>query len=233
MADEVTAISRGNHRTPLPEEVATYVRERIISGEVRPGDFLRLEPIAEAMGISNTPVREGLLTLQSEGFVELVPRRGFMAAAFTEQDLRDLFWTQAQLASELAARAAKRITPEQLERLDAVLAEHEAAVDNDDAERMAALGHAFHREINLAADSRRLTFLLAAAVKHLPNRFYASIEGQVEGARQDHPKIVEALHRRDVRKVRSLMNQHILAGADRLVDELSKRGLWSDEESVS
>lgn len=235
MADEVVSIPEraGSRRQQLPEEVATYVRELIISGKVRPGEFLRLEPIAEAVGVSNTPVREGLLSLRSEGFVELVPRRGFVAAAFTEQDVRDLFWVQAQLASELAARAAKRITPEQLVRLDAILAEHDHAEDSDDTDRMAHLGHQFHREINLAADSRRLALLLAAAVRHLPNRFYASIEGHVEGARRDHPKIVEALHRRDVRKVRSLMNQHILAGADRLVDELTKRGLWAEEESVS
>lgn len=234
MADDVVSMPEHvNRRQQLPDEVATYVRELIISGKVRPGEFLRLEPIAEAVGVSNTPVREGLLSLRSEGFVELVPRRGFVAAAFTEQDIRDLFWVQAQLAGELAARAAKRITPERLDRLDALLAEHDKAEDTDDNARMTELGHAFHREINLAADSRRLALMLGEAVKHLPNRFYASIEGRVEGARRDHPQIVEALHRRDVRKVRSQMSQHILAGADQLVDDLAKRGLWADQESAS
>ena len=43
----------------LPDDVAAYVRELILSGEVRPGEFLRLEPIAEAVGVSNTPVQIG------------------------------------------------------------------------------------------------------------------------------------------------------------------------------
>jgi DNA-binding GntR family transcriptional regulator len=47
-----------------------------------------MERIAEAVGVSNTPVREGLLSLRSEGFVELVPRRGFVVAEFTRQDVR-------------------------------------------------------------------------------------------------------------------------------------------------
>jgi len=50
------------------------------------------------VGVSNTPVREGLLSLRSEGFVRLVPRRGFIAAPFTQQDVQDLFWAHAQLA---------------------------------------------------------------------------------------------------------------------------------------
>ncbi|MGW5101864.1 GntR family transcriptional regulator [Streptomyces sp. NPDC004100] len=86
------------------------------SGEARPGDFLRTERVAEAVGVSSTPVREGLLALRSEGFVQPVPRRGFVVAPFTRQDVRDLFWTQAQLSGELAARAARRITARQTAR---------------------------------------------------------------------------------------------------------------------
>src|ERR1700750_1583976 len=95
---------RQRNRRPLPEEVAAYVRGVIIGGAVQPGEFLRMEPIAEAVGVSNTPVREGLLLLRSEGFVRLVPRRGFVVEPFTQQDVRDLFWAEAQLAGELAAR---------------------------------------------------------------------------------------------------------------------------------
>jgi DNA-binding GntR family transcriptional regulator len=73
----------GPRRTQLPEEVASYVRELIISGAVSPGEYLRMEPIAEAVGVSNTPVREGLLALAGEGFVRLVPRRGFVVAQFS------------------------------------------------------------------------------------------------------------------------------------------------------
>src|SRR6266700_6006766 len=112
------AHDRGGRRRQLPEQVAGYVRELIISGAVRPGEFLRVERIAEEVGVSNTPVREGLLVLRSEGFVQFVPRRGFVVAPFTRDDVRDLFWAQAQLARELAARAARKITSEQVARLD-------------------------------------------------------------------------------------------------------------------
>ena len=230
MADEAIGIrDRVSRRQQLPEEVASYVRELIISGAVKPGEFLRMERIAEQVGVSNTPVREGLLVLKSEGFVQLVPRRGFIVAPFTQQDVRDLFWAQAQLAKEIAARAAKKITPEQVASLEANLEEFSDAVAAGDRERIADLGYSFHRQINLAADSHRLALLLGSVVDHLPNRFYASIEEQVSATGDEHPLLVAAMRRHDVRKARSLMEHHIMASADHLVDILEERGLWDDE----
>ena len=213
---------RGAHRQQLPEEVATYVREMIISGQVRPGEFLRMEPIADAVGVSSTPVREGLLLLSSEGFVKLVPRRGFMVASFTPEDVRDIFWAQAQLAGELAARAAKRITPERLEKLEKNVAEYEEATARQDSRRVTEIGHAFHREVNLAADSYRLALLLGSVVKQLPNSFYATIEGMV-ATTSVHPQILDAIRKRQVRKARSLMEQHILERGDHLVQMIEER----------
>ena len=234
MTIDVTMIrDRVSRRQQLPEEVASYVRELIISGAVRPGEFLRMERIAEAVGVSNTPVREGLLALRSEGFVQLVPRRGFMVAPFTQQDVRDLFWAQAQLAGELAARAARKITPEQIARLEAIAEQHEKAVADDDNERIADLTHAFHREINLAADSHRLALLLGSVVNHLPTRFLASIEGQVAATRDEHPLLLDALRRHDARRARSLMEQHIVGSADHSIEILEQRGLWGAQESAS
>lgn len=224
---------RASGRQQLPEEVASYVRELIISGQVRPGEFLRMEPIAEAVGVSNTPVREGLLSLRSEGFVELVPRRGFVVAPFTPQDVRDLFWTQAQLAGELTARAARNITAEQIARLEANVEEFNKVDDGDDRERAAEVGHQFHREINLAADSHRLALLLSSIVRHLPNRFHAEIEGTITHTRAAHPLILDALRRRAHRQAQSLMQEHILDSGDDLIEMLQKRGVWSDEASTA
>ena len=61
-----------SRRPQLSEEVATYLRQRVMSGQVRPGEYLRLEHVAEELGISVTPVREALVALRGEGFVQLL-----------------------------------------------------------------------------------------------------------------------------------------------------------------
>lgn len=214
-------------RTPsLPEQVATYVRELIFSGLARPGEFLRLEPIAGAMGVSNTPVREGLLALASEGFVSLVPRRGFIVEGFTPDDVYDLFWTQAELAGELAARAAKRITRQELRDLEAVLADHEEAFKTGDEERIGRTGERFHRRVNRAADSPRLARILTDVAHHLPPRFYASLEGHVQSTHQDHRSLLEALRTADAVRARAVAEGHILESTDHLIALMRRRGLW-------
>src|SRR5690349_3250734 len=100
----------------LSESVATYLREQILSGALRNGEFLRIDALAKTLRVSTTPVREGLLLLQSESFVRLLPRRGFVVNGFSREDLFDLFWAQATIGAELAARAAKRMSKSDVER---------------------------------------------------------------------------------------------------------------------
>jgi DNA-binding GntR family transcriptional regulator len=216
-------------RRQLPEEVAAYVRELILSGRVKQGEFIRLEPVSEALGVSNTPVREGLLTLRAEGLVDLAPRRGFVVGSFTRQDVRDIFWAQAAIGSELAARAAGKITRQDLHRLQEIQELHrKAVVEDGDITDIARLGRDFHKVINLAAGSPRLATLMGKVVAYLPNRFYALIDGHVQSTLHAHPAILESLQSGNGRSARAQMRDHILSGADRLIADLEARGLWSD-----
>ncbi|WP_018178834.1 GntR family transcriptional regulator [Jongsikchunia kroppenstedtii] len=226
-AEDIAGIPARDRRRQLPDEVAAYVREQIMSGNLRPGDFLRMEPIAAAVGVSNTPVREGLLRLSSEGFVTLVPRRGFVVAPFTRQDVTDLFWALGQLVGELAARTAEHITPEQIARLEAIEDRFDQAIADQDGHLIAELGHAFHREINLAADSHRLALVAGGVAKHLPNHFYATLESQVTESRSDHRAIIDALRDHDGDKARAAMRSHMARSAEHVVTILEERGLWA------
>lgn len=60
----------------LPQEVAKRVREMIRQGVLKKGDRILEKPLCEAMGVSRTPLREGLRLLSSEGLIELIPNRG-------------------------------------------------------------------------------------------------------------------------------------------------------------
>ena len=63
-------------RPQLSEEIAAYLREAVMSGQLRPGEFIRLDSVAQQLGTSVTPVREALVLLRGEGMVRLIPRRG-------------------------------------------------------------------------------------------------------------------------------------------------------------
>src|ERR1700741_2798519 len=151
MSEDSGNVRGGFPRPQLTDEVASYVRELIMSGKLRPGDFIRQERIADELELSATPVREGLLSLRGEGFVELKPRRGFVVAPLSASDVRDLFTAQALLAGELGSRATARMTPDELRELDQVHRALRKAAAAGDGGAVESLNHDFHRRINLIA----------------------------------------------------------------------------------
>lgn len=219
----------GRRRLQLSDEVAAYVRDLIMSGQVRHGEFLRLERIAEDLGISVTPVREALLSLRGEGFVQLEPRRGFMPAPLSRRDVQDLFDAQAYLAGELAARSAAHITDEELKRLDEMQVRLETASKAHDSDGIEQANHRFHRVINLAARSPKYAWLLQLVVRYAPRRFYADIPGWSQASVDDHGLVLAALRAGDADAARHAMQAHIRHAGTLLVVHLEAQGFWADQ----
>jgi DNA-binding GntR family transcriptional regulator len=215
-ADVIEARGRRSVRPQLGDEAASYVRDLIMSGQLRSGQFIRPEAIADELGISATPVREALLALRGEGFVHLEPRRGFAVSPLGAEDIRDLFTAQALLAGELAARAARRIADEDLDRLEDLQQAIEKAAKQTDLNAVEDLNWSFHRAINLLAGSPKITQLVGVAVRCVPHRLYASIEGWPKSTAEDHRAVLDAFKRRSGQKSRSAMITHITNAGDLL-----------------
>lgn len=222
-----TAVKPGRHRpAQLSDHVASYVRELIMSGQIRPGEFLRMERLAEELGVSATPVREGLLTVRGEGFVELEARRGFSVSSLSRDDIQDLFWIQATLSRLLAERAAARITAEDIAELESYQRALEKAVDVDELE---AMNYRFHRTINRCAESSKLAWFLGTAARYAPRVFFGRIAGWQEAAISDHTEILEALRAGDGARAGEAMASHIEHAGTLLVKHLESESFWGDE----
>jgi DNA-binding GntR family transcriptional regulator len=216
-------------RPQLSEEVAAILREEVMSGVLRPGQFIRLEAVAQRLGTSVTPVREALLLLRGEDMVRLLPRRGFVVSPLTRVDVQDLFGVQARLAGELAARAAAAITPEELDELMEVNAGLLDAVRAGDADRIEVAEYAFHRSLNMAAHSRKLAYLLRNASQYLPQHFFSGDARWRRAVRRDHDDILQALCAGDPDAARAAIEAHVLHGEDRLLRHLDAIGFWTDD----
>jgi DNA-binding GntR family transcriptional regulator len=196
-------------RPQLSDEAAVYIRELIVSGQLRPGAFIRLDRLASALSMSVTPVRQALVTLRGEGFVQLEPRRGFQVSQLREDDILDLFAVQAFVAGELAAHAAGRISDEQIARLKAILTDLEAAMQRGEPATGEALAHEFHEVVFDAADRPKLVWLMQISGRYEPRRFYADITGWERLSIREHKTILTALKRRDVDQARQAMAGHV------------------------
>ena len=219
-------------RPQLSDDVATYVRDLIVSGQVRAGEFLRLESLADQLGTSVTPVREALLSLRGEGFVILQPRRGFVVAPFTKRDILDIYQVQGYLAGELAARACGALSPEDVDRMREIQVELTKAHENDEPEEVERLNHEFHRAINVAARSPKLSQFLVTATRYSPRLFFSNIAGWTQASADDHDAILAALADADTERARTAMRQHVVNAGALLADHLEAEGLWSDQRPM-
>jgi DNA-binding GntR family transcriptional regulator len=212
-------------RPQLSDDVARYVRRRIFTGGYRAGEYLRLDQLAVELGISVTPVREALLNLRAEGLLVQHPRRGFMVLEVTARDLADVAKVQAFIGGELAARAAGRITDDQLAALRAIQDELELAYEQTDLEHTVRLNHEFHRTINVAGDSPKLTQFMSGITRYAPESVFPTLDGWPKQSIKDHRAVIAALEARDPELARATMAEHFTVGVAPLTDHLTERGV--------
>jgi DNA-binding GntR family transcriptional regulator len=138
-----------------------------------------------------------------------------------------------QLATELGvsvtpvrdARAAVNITDEQLRELEKVQTELEDAYASDDDDRAVRLNHEFHKAINVAADSPKLAQLMSQITRYAPESVFPTITGWPDQSIEHHRKLLAALEERDENLARTLMSEHLAAGASPLIEHLTQRGV--------
>ena len=215
-------------RPQLSEEVADHVRTRIMSGEVRPGDFIRLDETAATLGVSVTPVREALLTLRGEGLVDLVPRRGYLVSPMSRQDVEDIFWLQAELSKRIVDRAVTRFDAAGLELPGRLVDDFEAAAAAGDTHGVVHAQDAIHRSIKRASRSDKLARFLSNAARYMPYRLYAEDAGWRSTALEDNRRMLTALRKGDLETAHAVIDSEFTNGARMLIAHLERAGVWDE-----
>jgi DNA-binding GntR family transcriptional regulator len=191
------------------------MRDRILTGRLRPGDRLDLDQLTAEFGISRTPIREALLELSYEGLVAITPRSGMAVVGITPGDAVDSFAILAALAGKGAEMATARITPNELRDLRALA----SVIDTSD-DVVAANRH-FHRAINLAARSPRLLTHVRQAQRVVPGNYFELFPEQEQRSRREHAALLSAMARGHGDEARRIMEAHVLTAGEALGSWLS------------
>lgn len=154
---------------PLKDEVHEMLNRQIMAGKYKPGDWLRQEDIALEMGVSMTPVREALDLLVSSGLAERVPYRGVRVRQMSVQDMVDAYGLRLLLESLAVREAARNITPEQVNRLEGILAAIQKHVKPHEMLQERRLSSEFHTVLVEASGNALLIKLYAIIANSFPD----------------------------------------------------------------
>ena len=186
-------------KVPLSDQAYERIRTEILTCELEPGQHFAQQQLVTKYNVGKTPIREALQRLTQDGFVQPVPRFGYVVAPIMLSDVHEIYDLRAIVEPAAARLAAIRGTDEQLERIRE--AADKTYVYSERETYLAYLDHnrGFHCSIAVAAGNRRLANLISKLLDELARVFHLGIEerDKSEEMRRGHMALVEALIERE------------------------------------
>ena len=198
----------------LYEEVAELLRERIFNRELAPGSWIDELKLAEAYGISRTPLREALKVLATEGLVTMKVRRGAYVTEVNEKDLTDVYHLLSLLESDAAGVVAVNATPAQIKLLQDLHNQLEKAAGN--RARFFQINEEFHMRLLEIANNRWRDQMVADLRKVMKlNRHNSLLKtGRIDDSLAEHRAIMQALSLGDAAAAVQRMKEHFANGLE-------------------
>ncbi|MFI9029648.1 GntR family transcriptional regulator [Streptomyces sp. NPDC053560] len=196
---------------PAAERVYAHVKQGVLERRYEGGMLLTEGELAEAVGVSRTPVREALLRLEVEGLIKLYPKKGAMVLPVSAQEIADVVETRL-LVEEHAARKAVPAPAALIEELETLLATMREQIAAGDLAAVSVTDRCFHAAIVRSAGNRILDRLyeqlrdrqlrMGVAVMHAhPDRIAKNIA--------EHSEILEALRAGDPEAATAAVHRHV------------------------
>jgi DNA-binding GntR family transcriptional regulator len=232
--------------TTKADDIAVLIEEAIVAGELEPGSVLRQEQLSERFGVSRTPVREALRRLAALGLVSFEPNRGVRVRTLTRHDLYEAFLVRAELEALVTATAARKLTPDALDELEAaerrfarLTKELRSRDPGSDRRGLMAdwmrANHAFHDVLYRAADMPYVESVAKAARRTFSGpAVWAPLDEHLdrlyERNQAEHRAIRQALAAGSIVGARELAREHVMHSFTLLTTILEHVGAdWARE----
>ena len=191
------------------DDTYRILHDRILAGDLKPGQKMREVELAESLGVSRTPVREALHRLKSDGLLTQEPNKGAMVRQLDYQSISELYKIREVLEGTAAALAAQHMSEVELKALYDLLDLQDAA--KEDVAEAARLNKLFHKTLSQSARNRYLLDMIAGLdlSMALLGRSTLGLATRRSEAISEHRDILDAIARRDRDAAEEAARSHI------------------------
>ena len=198
-------------RRPLHEEAVGRLRDMIVQGQLVPGERLNERLLCQQLGISRTPLREAIKLLASEGLVRLLPNRGAQVAPLDAGRLAETLEVMGALEALAGELACRHASDAQISEVAALHGEMVARHARGDLVSYFRHNQAIHLKIVEASGNATLANTYRQLNGNvLRARYMANLTRERwDEAVREHQAILDALKARDVRRLKSLLQDHL------------------------
>ena len=207
-------------RRTLSEQVAEKLKTRILSIALEPGTRLLTDVLAGELGVSRTPVREGLRELVKEGLVTY-DGKSYAVKTFSRKDAEEVLSIRRALEVLAARQAADNITDAQLQELRKQQLQSEERLKKGDIQSLVEIDFRFHEVIADASLNSRLRMLTNGLREQIFLSHRWSFDPQqLWKTLAEHKRILQALLARDPERAARAMGEHLERVAERTLARL-------------
>ncbi|MGY3777932.1 GntR family transcriptional regulator [Isobaculum melis] len=182
----------------LKDHVYNHIKNLIDTGSLNKEDKIVEQQIANELGVSRTPVREALLQLASDGYLENIPRKGFKIKELTEKDQEDIYQVIGLLDGEAASLAVDYLTEEDFQQMNFLIDSMDIAVKNEMFPKYNQLQKEFHDVYINKCGNQKLIETIEQLKRYLLNSDYTiqkneNLSALLDAANKEHKQIVTYL----------------------------------------
>jgi DNA-binding GntR family transcriptional regulator len=197
----------------LSQSIYNYLKDSIINNKLKANQKINEKEIANHFQVSTTPVREAVLKLGAEGFVNINSHREAVVKEVSLMELKEIFQVLGTLDSLATGLAADNLNPEDMKKLEDLTKKMERQCQINSVEKYSSLNLAIHIKIWESLPNKFLKAALQNVYDQLQRynyaRFYAFRKpGVLERSLNEHKEILQALKNKDQKKLRTLMIKH-------------------------
>ncbi len=198
------------------------LRDRIRSGELEPGQRLRVEELTRELGMSPTPIREALRLLQADRLVDYRAHQGIVVAELSPDVTEEVYRLRALLEPLAMELAVPRLTDEQLEKLERLHEQHAATVASGRGASISERNWAWHWAMYDNSGSPLLNDFIRRLWDGFPWRTMWTLPGRVELSMREHNAIMDAVRDRDAALAARRVREHVQSSQKTLLARLRR-----------
>lgn len=210
----------GIKKLTYSEQVAEYIKQSILEGELSPGDQVKEVVLSTKLGISRAPIREALQILAREGLIHSQPQKGKHVAALTAKQIKDSYFTGGVLEAAAVTQALPLYTDEDISNLEKIVEEMRIFAESEDSSNsLASLDSTFHNILFSRIDNDLLIDLCRRSCQGISKFLLYKYWINLYTSRQvyeRHLVILEALKTGKASKLEKTIRKHYTDSGERM-----------------
>jgi DNA-binding GntR family transcriptional regulator len=191
----------------LKDHVYNYISEQINSGVLKPNEKVNEKQISEKLGVSRTPVREALFQLSNEGYLERIPRKGFIVKEIKLERVKEVYQIIGVLESLAANSSINNIKSEDIQTMKKLVDKMNIAIKYNEFEEYFELQTKFHEVYIKKCDNKKLKELLKSLKMFFIKKTYHEQKSEdniinvLKKTNAEHREIVKLFEKKDTTKI--------------------------------